>query len=194
MANNKLKNVFDDTEKYYTKNFDNDVNSYKVTNSEIKYPKVNQMNKKGKITIVPMDTITASSVHTTGKTAILNMTSWKNPGGGVRRGAQAQEECLCRCTNLVYTLEKQDYPIKYTELIYSHDITVFKDFKYNYITPYKVDVITSPAPNIRKGKPDNYESLLTEKIELMIYSAYKNGVDNLILGAWVVEYIRMNQK
>lgn len=39
------------------------------------------------------------------KIAVLNFASATHPGGGVVRGANAQEECLCRCTTLYPALK-----------------------------------------------------------------------------------------
>jgi len=40
------------------------------------------------------------------KTAVLNFASATRPGGGVRSGAGAQEECLCRCSTLLPAIDK----------------------------------------------------------------------------------------
>lgn len=41
------------------------------------------------------------------KILVLNLANPVNPGGGVRRGARAQEEDLCRCSSLLRSLESR---------------------------------------------------------------------------------------
>ncbi len=45
-------------------------------------------------------TLDAASSYRGRKTAVHNFASATKPGGGVERGANAQEECLCRCSGL----------------------------------------------------------------------------------------------
>ena len=73
------------------------------------------------------------------KVAVLNFASAVNPGGGVANGAMAQEECLCRNSNLLPCLKQQylmkDYyiphriannPMYSDKVIYTENITVIK--------------------------------------------------------------------
>lgn len=106
-------------------------------------------------------------------TAVHNFASASNPGGGVERGANAQEECLCRCSNLYFCLNAPDMlalfyqphraarnPIHNDDIIYTPGVTVFKT---DTASPelmmetdwYAVDVITCAAPNLREwpGSP-----------------------------------------
>lgn len=75
-----------------------------------------------------------------GKTAVLNFANPENPGGGVQFGAMAQEECLCRSSNLFACISNPNVfdayygyhrTLKshfYTDrLIYTKNVTVFKD-------------------------------------------------------------------
>lgn len=106
------------------------------------------------------------------KIAVLNFASATNPGGGVKTGSSAQEECLCRCSTLYPTLTQdwlwRDYYEKNREAsdslhtdacIYSPGIVICKtDESFpermgekNWIT---VDVISCAAPNLRR-RPGN---------------------------------------
>jgi len=137
------------------------------------------------------------------RVAILNFASGTNPGGGVRKGASAQEECLCRISNLYPCLTinrlwepfyqfHRSLPHKnYSDrIIYSKDITVIKtDTEQPIFTDdwYSVDVITSPAPNISGvARPDweNLRELFASRIRNILEIAMENGVEVLVLGAF----------
>ena len=99
--------------------------------------------------------------------AVHNFASATNPGGGVRKGSTAQEECLCRCSTLypvlnteslkkryyLYHRDRQD--VRYTDTcIYTPDIWIIKtDTSLPDRMPEsdwcKVDVMTCAAPNLR---------------------------------------------
>ena len=51
-----------------------------------------------------MDAVTRALAEAGHNVAALNFASAKNPGGGFRKGAQAQEECLARCSALYSSL------------------------------------------------------------------------------------------
>lgn len=108
------------------------------------------------------------------KTAVHNFASASNPGGGVVHGANAQEECLCRCSGLYFILNTQimrngfyephkraHNPIHNDDIIYTPEVTVFKS---DTASPtllaekdwYHVDVITCAAPNLRDNPSNKY--------------------------------------
>jgi hypothetical protein len=66
--------------------------------------------------------------------------------------------------------------------------------------PIKVDVITIPAYNLNSSttmRPftdlSDYEWTTKDKIRLMFTMALDSQVENLVLGAWVVEFSKMIQ-
>ena len=107
---------------------------------------------------------------------VHNFASASNPGGGVTKGANAQEESLCRCSGLYFSLntpsmwdgfykphrEAHD-PFHNDDIIYTPKVTVFKT---DTATPklmaesdwYDVDVITCAAPNLRCQPSNRYNS------------------------------------
>lgn len=120
--------------------------------------------------------------------AVLNMASIFTPGGGVRKGSKAQEECLCRRSNLIISLMKYDYPIWGSTTIFSPNVTVFKDSNYNYIQPYNCHVLTAAMlkdPELSNGH-FNKEDLkkVVNKIETLLDVALTNDVRKVVLGAW----------
>ena len=144
------------------------------------------------------------------KTAVLNFAN-NHTIGGSPFSAGAQEESLCRCSTLLPCLEAMSEPfyqkhirqfsskeINYMgndDLIYTPDVVVFKtDERTDPIYPkmmdqsewYKVDVITSAAPQLRKVRtfPANYNDVIFGRIKKILDVAAKEHVEVLILGAW----------
>jgi uncharacterized protein (TIGR02452 family) len=122
-------------------------------------------------------------------TAILNMATPKKPGGGVRKGALAQEECLFRSSNLIHTLREDFYPLGEQEGIYTSDALFIKDVNHQlYPTPFYADVITVPAVNLNPQvdipPPTDLHRTPVEKAHLALGLAAMHQVDALVLGAW----------
>ena len=140
-----------------------------------------------------------------GRVAVLNFANPHYPGGGVFQGAMAQEECLCRSSNLypcledgrvfeeyyLYHQKQTDYDFS-DRLIYSPGVTVFKD---DAATPqplkkadwFRVDVITCAAPYLAKRRyvnPTVLGELFKKRIRNILEAAMDNESDVLILGAF----------
>lgn len=139
------------------------------------------------------------------KTAVLNFANAYNPGGGVKNGASAQEEALCRCSNLYEALtvpyilrhyykwnQKNTGDMGSDRIIYSPNITVFKsddDIQEMLLDWFQVDVITCAAPyyDTRKKKPvsiGKLEEVFINRIRNILEVAIANEADYLILGAF----------
>lgn len=119
-----------------------------------------------KIIISKKRTYEAALAYRGQQTAVLNFASSTNPGGGVILGANAQEECLCRCSTLYPNLNADSMwegfylphrrrvnPLHNDDCIYTPDVLVFKtDTAEPEMMPekdwYPVNVITCAAPNL----------------------------------------------
>lgn len=148
----------------------NSIKTQKVflENDLIDAPKNNGYNTQ--VVVSKKKTLEAAKKYN-GKVAVLNFASSTNPGGGVTKGSSAQEECICRCTNLYPCLEKaiKDFyvphreinnPLYNDDIIYTPNIWVVRDDNNEAILlkkeeRFQVDVITCAAPNLR-SKPSNY--------------------------------------
>lgn len=148
---------------------------------------------------------TAKQYSQFGKVAVLNFANPHFPGGGVKNGAMAQEECLCRSSNLYLCLSAENVYNDYylynrniknkffsDRLIYTKDVTVFKDDSdVPQLMPqsewFQVDVITCAAPYIADRKYTNktvLKELFKSRIKNIFESAIDNNVDVLVLGAF----------
>jgi len=154
---------------------------------------------RGKISIEvwPMTTFLAAQtlVQDGFNPAALNMANETEPGGGFLTGATAQEEHLCRQSNLYEGLEfarnRGEYPIGEFEVIVVPKTTFFRDDQYqNLKRPIKVDVMTSaayicegPMQN-RPASEKEYQAKTKDKMRSMFRAAIHNGNDSLLLSAF----------
>ncbi|MCP4440307.1 MAG: TIGR02452 family protein [Aureispira sp.] len=144
------------------------------------------------------------------KVLCLNFASAKNPGGGFLGGSQAQEESLARASTLYPTLTQFMEPMymfhrKYGTCLYSHrmiyspEVAVFRDDFDNLLDqPYYTAFITAPAVNagcIRSNEPKKtkkIEPTMLERVEAVLATAYTQGHEVLVLGAWGCGVFRNN--
>ena len=159
-----------------------------------------------KISILDADCLESARFMT--NPLVLNMASFKNPGGGVVNGSAAQEENLFRRTNLFYSLYQFahysesykipkhpvfNYPMGLLDGIYSKNITVFRGSEKNgyYLlsSPFKVSIISVSAmkrPELECGKIkyDVDLNMNRHKIRLILQTAYEQGHTDLVLSAF----------
>ena len=142
---------------------------------------------------------------------VLNMANRQNPGGGVTKGAGAQEENIFRRSNIFMSLYQfKDYSIQYgiersdrsyplnrnAGGIYSKNVTVFRASENNGYAflkkPFQLSFVTVPAINRPKLDFINGEYFITqslveptkEKIRTILRIAGKFKHDCLVLGAF----------
>ena len=147
------------------------------------------------------------------KIGILNFASATNPGGGVTKGANAQEESLCRVSTLYqclsspvvmddfYNPNRESGNSLHTDTcIYTPDVAIIKgDRAVTLNKPVYVDVISCSAPNLRDKPSNDYnpgdktrvsindEELLDlhiKRADQIFRVAIDNGINILIAGAF----------
>lgn len=160
----------------------------------------------GEIIVTENTTFEAARKYSNGrKTAVLNFANPITPGGGVQNGAMAQEESLCRSSNLYPTLcsfEASENYYRYHKnlnsdkasdrIIYSKDICVFKtDEEIPRLRDssewFYVDVITCAAPyqgGIKRLKNEELKTLFVNRIKNILEVALENNNKVLVLGAF----------
>ncbi|KAI0343349.1 hypothetical protein BDW22DRAFT_1356983 [Trametopsis cervina] len=163
------------------------------------------------VKVINSDSFTAArgiireSPNAEGKTAVLNLASDEEPGGGwVETLSRTQEEALCYSSTLYATLKPSYYPWDNTgpnsiKGVYSSSIVIFKDdLDHDCIDLPReewklVSVITVAAPRlprlIKIGNGEynfkNEEDVdnLREKIKLVYRMAIKHNQEYIVLGA-----------
>ena len=142
---------------------------------------------------------------------VLNLASYRNPGGGVSTGAGAQEEYLFRCSDYFRSLYQYvDYASTYGVarnpnhsyplqdpfgVVFSRGVTIFRDTESNGYRlidePWQVNFIAVAAH--RNPKTVNVdgqtrlapaeEQVMYNKVRTILRIAVRNGQQTLVLGA-----------
>ena len=132
---------------------------------------------------------------------VLNLANPVNPGGGVRKGANAQEEDLCRKSSLLLSLESMKASAYYdynrslgtymgSDAVMIHSqVEIIKDENGDLLPEtVVVAVMTCAAPMLRYGLEGltqaQYETLVYDRITGMLKVAAYLGYKHLILGAF----------
>lgn len=156
--------------------------------------------KKNKFNVVVENCKSFDLLSNYENVCVLNFASATSPGGGYVRGATAQEEDLCRQSNLHESLikhndfylfhkknmDKPKYELHTDWMIYTKDVTVFRDSFYNIITPIQCSIITAAAPRFVKGKTSQQECVqcFKTRISKILKICQHHGHRNIFLGAW----------
>lgn len=141
--------------------------------------------------------------------AVMNFANAFEPGGGVKVGASAQEESLCRCSTLYSVISDKSYRDTYYKhhetlgsfmasdsLIYSPDIIICKSDaklpqRLDRVDWTWVDIITIAAPDLRISMFSNIDlddkalfDCHKQRITHLLNVAAAQGADILVLGAF----------
>lgn len=130
----------------------------------------------------------------------LNFASAKNPGGGFRGGAQAQEESLARSSGLYqcllrapefYSFHRMHRDLRYSDrVIFSPSVPVFRDDDGELLAqPYPVSFVTAAAPNSGALGPGHAHAptvpgVLSARAAKVLAVFWASGLRRLVLGAW----------
>lgn len=138
------------------------------------------------------------SLKNNGKIGVLNFASGKNPGGGYLNGRLAQEESLCYCSNLYFTIKdsmmyqinkKANTPL-YTDYMIASNVKFFRDNAYKYMKEYiSAFVVSSPAVNVRDMRQ---KKLSTQEVKIIMKNRMRNILklmahyecENIVLGSF----------
>ena len=135
-----------------------------------------------------------------GAVGCLNFASAKNPGGGFRGGAEAQEESLARSSGLYrclleapgfYAFHRSQRDLLYSDhVVFSPAVPVFRDEHGALLPqPYPVSFVTAAAPNagaLGLGHPRAalLPGVLSARAARVLAVFWANGLRRLVLGAW----------
>lgn len=143
----------------------------------VKVESGHRFSEPAKVTVSKKRSLEAAGAYKGEKVCVHNFASATNPGGGVTHGSNAQEEAICRCSTLYFSISEPDIVKGFhnrhrqmlkadkmdatynDDCIYTPEVVVFKT---DTDTPelldetdwYQVDVITCAAPNLRE-RPSN---------------------------------------
>ena len=184
----------EEMEEKFEKDIKNCVRTTKLYNDNLV---VEPTKEEINIQVIDTDSVSAIFDFSTGKTAVLNFSSYKHPGGMFLKGSKAQEECLCHESFLYNVLKEWQFKfydwnknhknkaLYFNRALYLKDIVFIHNGKEK-----KCNVITCAAPNKFAAQKycnvSNQENLkiLKSRIEFILKIAKENNIDTLILGAY----------
>lgn len=114
----------------------------------------------------------------------INMANRYHQGGGVEDGCPAQEEALCRCSNLIEGLKTQNYPMPEHGVIYSPEVTIFREYGngdkgYRALEqPQQVAMVSIAAYDLRLTSRDRSDLKLPNAIspaDLLKHEEFSRG-------------------
>ena len=189
-----------------------DLNAYTVQNTSLYgefYKSSKTPNKKGVVSFKKGETLEEAKklAEHHNRTVVLNFANPVEPGGGVLRGAIAQEEYLCRASNLYKSLVSNEGKAYYSAnnmirnsnqfnsmfigtnmAVYSPNVFVVRNDDSYLRDPYYIDVITCAAPFFSGSgyilPNGDLQHIFERRIRNVFEIAIENEVDNIILGAW----------
>lgn len=135
---------------------------------------------------------------------VLNFANPFTPGGGVRRGAKAQEETLCLRSSLLESLESSQGLQYYNynrdnktfaasdAILITPYVEVIKDTNFQFLQESRiVSVITCAAPlvspfshRLEDYSAEDMESLLYQRIQGIVATIITHGYTHVVFGAW----------
>jgi uncharacterized protein (TIGR02452 family) len=150
---------------------------------------------------VTPETALAAARRLGGDVVCLVFASAKNPGGGFRNGAQAQEESLARASALYacltavpefYAFHRQQRDLCYSDrIIYSPAVPVFRDDDGVLLAqPYPLSFLTAAAPNLNAIVASQHDAagsvpaMLRARASRILQVAAAHRHRRLVLGAW----------
>ena len=192
ISKEELKDIFYDTleqaseiSPYFTDSIKIILDRLELTNLD------DYENYEVEITVVNKDIIRTILDTSYDWCLVLNLASYKNPGGGVYYGSMAQEEEISRKTDYMKHNCEGLYPMKLNEIIFTSNIKVLKDENYNRIHRSLIkqfDMIAVAAlrnPQLTSNQKfyTNDREITFKKIEGIFKFAIIHGYKILILGA-----------
>ena len=149
------------------------------------------------IIVEDIDSVSAVMKYGNPSSAVLNFSSYKNPGGMFINGSKAQEECLCHESFLYNVLKEfqlrfydwnnrhKNKALYLNRGLFSKGVWFFKENSH-----VECNVITCAAPN--KSAAQKYQNVsdkentevLKSRIKFVLDIAKDNNINTLILGAY----------